>query len=53
MTDNPQPTQAERGYEAPLVTDHGTLADLTAAQNQGAYIDGSYPAHTPVAGHLS
>jgi hypothetical protein len=40
-------------YEAPKVTDHGTLQDLTAATKVGLYADADLPAHTPIAGHLS
>ena len=34
-------------YEAPQVTDYGTLVSLTAAQQTGNFTDRDCPAHTP------
>jgi hypothetical protein len=34
-------------YEAPQVTDYGTLLQLTAGQADGEYTDADFPAHTP------
>jgi hypothetical protein len=50
---NNEITDTQHGYEAPQVTDYGSLAELTAATNTGAQTDAALPAHTPIAGHLS
>jgi hypothetical protein len=34
-------------YEAPQVTDYGTLVELTAAQSTGNFTDRDFPTHTP------
>jgi hypothetical protein len=34
-------------YEAPRVTDYGTLVSLTAAMQVGNFTDKDFPAHTP------
>lgn len=39
---------APEGYEAPALTIHGTLAELTAAQAFGSVTDRGFPAGTPV-----
>jgi hypothetical protein len=36
-------------YEAPHVTDYGTLVELTAGQTDGNFTDADFPAHTPKA----
>jgi hypothetical protein len=43
----------KRPYVAPTVELLGTFAEITQATNKGLFIDGSYPAHTPIAGHIS
>ena len=35
------------GYEAPQVTDYGTLVELTAGQVDGDFTDAAFPEHTP------
>jgi hypothetical protein len=35
------------GYEAPHVTDYGTLVELTAGQVDGDFTDAAFPEHTP------
>lgn len=39
-------TTNERQYTKPEITDHGTLADLTAGQGFGSQLDASFPAGT-------
>jgi hypothetical protein len=34
-------------YEAPKIVDYGTLAELTAGQQDGNFTDRDFPAHTP------
>lgn len=34
-------------YEAPKVTDYGTLVQLTAGQTTGDFTDADFPQHTP------
>jgi hypothetical protein len=34
-------------YEAPVVEDHGDLAELTAGSHDGEYTDKAFPIHTP------
>lgn len=34
-------------YDAPVVTDYGTLHDLTAGAATGACLDADFPAGTP------
>jgi hypothetical protein len=34
-------------YEAPKVTDYGTLVQLTAGQTDGDFTDRDFPVHTP------
>ena len=34
-------------YEAPAVTDYGTLVELTAAQEDGNFTDKDFPVNTP------
>ena len=40
-------------YETPEVIELGSFEELTQAKATGANIDGTYPAGTPAAGHLS
>lgn len=35
-------------YETPVITDYGTLVQLTQASASGAFTDATFPAHTPV-----
>lgn len=35
-------------YQTPAVTDHGTLAELTAQTSSGAQLDAVIPAGTPI-----
>lgn len=34
-------------YQPPKITDHGTLTELTAGQQNGSQTDRDFPAHTP------
>jgi hypothetical protein len=34
-------------YEAPKITDYGSLVELTAANQDGDFTDKSFPVHTP------
>lgn len=34
-------------YQAPQIVDHGTLVELTAAQQDGNYTDRDFPVNTP------
>jgi hypothetical protein len=34
-------------YESPVITDHGTLVELTAGQNDGNFTDRDFPVNTP------
>jgi hypothetical protein len=34
-------------YEAPVVSDYGTLVELTAAQTDGNFTDRDFPVNTP------
>jgi hypothetical protein len=34
-------------YEAPAITDYGTLVALTEGQSDGESTDRAFPAHTP------
>jgi hypothetical protein len=34
-------------YEAPKVTDYGSLTDITAGQAAGGFLDANFPANTP------
>lgn len=43
----------EREYEPPEIREVGTFEEVTQAANGGVYIDGVYPAHTPVINHTS
>ena len=45
--------ETKRAYVAPTVEFLGTFAEITQAANKGLFIDGNYPAHTPIAGHIS
>lgn len=40
-------------YEPPEIREIGTFETVTLASNGGQYIDGNYPAHTPVHNHTS
>jgi len=42
-----------REYEPPEIREVGAFEDVTLAANGGHYIDGNYPAHTPVQNHTS
>jgi hypothetical protein len=33
-------------YEAPVVSDYGTLSDLTAGNTSGSATDANFPVHT-------
>ena len=41
-------TDAAPAYEAPTVTDYGSLTDITAGQVTGARTDRTFPVGTPV-----
>ncbi len=43
----------EREYAPPEIREVGTFEEVTLASNGGQYIDGNYPAHTPVQNHTS
>ncbi|HMC39634.1 MAG TPA: lasso RiPP family leader peptide-containing protein [Acidimicrobiales bacterium] len=43
----------EHRYVPPEIREVGTLQEITLASNGGNYIDGNYPAHTPVHNHTS
>lgn len=34
-------------YEAPSISDHGDLTELTAGKNHGAALDATFPVGTP------
>lgn len=34
-------------YESPMITDHGTLAEITAGQSDGNFTDRDFPVNTP------
>jgi hypothetical protein len=40
-------TDAVNGYEKPKVVDYGTLAQLTAGNKNGNFLDATFPVHTP------
>lgn len=40
-------------YTAPALKKIGSFEELTRATSTGSFIDGTYPVHTPIAGHLS
>jgi hypothetical protein len=43
-----EPTVAPVAYEAPKVTDYGSLTDITAGQVTGGRTDRTFPVGTPV-----
>lgn len=48
--DDPTDNEERQGdilYEAPQITDYGTLVELTAAQSDGEFTDRDFPVHTP------
>jgi hypothetical protein len=48
MADDPQrPSPDAPQYEPPVVTDYGSLVDLTAASADGTVTDRAFPAGTP------
>lgn len=40
-------------YEAPKITDHGDLVELTAASNTGTTADSTIPVGGSIFGHLT
>jgi hypothetical protein len=39
--------EAQMTYQAPKVTDYGSLVQLTAGQQNGNFTDRAFPDHTP------
>jgi hypothetical protein len=35
------------GYRKPAIVDYGTLAQLTAGNKNGNFLDATFPVHTP------
>jgi hypothetical protein len=48
MEDQQQRPPDATQYEPPLVTDYGSLIDLTAASATGTVTDRAFPAGTPI-----
>jgi hypothetical protein len=46
--EDPKATAEPAAYEAPEITDYGSLTEITAEQATGALTDGSFPANTPL-----
>lgn len=38
----------KKSYETPVVTDHGTLSELTAQTQVGQNLDANFPSGTPL-----
>jgi hypothetical protein len=43
---HPAEGSSDMKYEAPVITDYGTLVALTAGQSEGEETDRDFPAHT-------
>ena len=43
----------KKNYVQPVLAVYGSVEELTQATSKGVDIDGTYPTHTPVAGHTS
>ncbi len=43
----------KKTYVQPELAVYGSVEALTQATSTGSDIDGTYPAHTPIQGHLS
>lgn len=50
MNQDKEPGGSERAYEAPKLTVHGSIVDLTRATAAGSVTDRAFPAGTPVSG---
>lgn len=46
-TDHDAPSPDRAPYETPLVVDYGSLAELTAGNADGNFLDRSFPVGTP------
>lgn len=38
----------KRAYKKPIVSDHGTLTEITAGAKTGNFVDKTFPVNTPI-----